>query len=76
MIVRRGKDSTFECDECGESLNAYFPDAEFFTLVNQARAENWALVRSDNVWEHYCPSCREDYAPDDRVAAQRKLLGL
>lgn len=51
---------TVICDiglpEC--ATDAVF-DGTFQSVVEQAKAMGWKVKKTDGVWEHLCPTCRE-----------------
>ena len=54
-IKRYGAVITFECDECGDTLETR--ENDFKTAVREAKDEGWRMFQDDDGWSHHCPDC-------------------
>lgn len=76
MIRKDGKYQEIACDECGDGTGEPFHRIEFGEMVSAAKDSGWQVTLGEQGdWKHYCPCCREDHAPGDRLAAQMALFG-
>lgn len=76
MIQKDGKLQEIACDECGETTGDPFHRIEFREMVEAAKDSGWEIKLDERgEWRHYCPACREEGDPGDRLAAQLALFG-
>ena len=91
-MIERDEDvgaTTLRCDDCGELMDGDFNADAFQTMIDTAKAEGWTVrPDGDGGWRHTCGcdlgSKRRPGAArktsrtgaPDRIARQRKLLGL
>lgn len=72
MIYREFGKQSLICDRCDDELGSFFSTDEFETMIQHAKEDGWAIRMEGGFWRHYCRDCKSD----DRLARQRKLLGL
>lgn len=76
MIQKDGKFQELVCDECGDDSGNPFQKVEFGEMIASAKDAGWQIeLDNHGVWRHYCPTCRDDHAPGDRLEAQMALFG-
>jgi len=55
---------TITCDNCGEYEDLSADD--FLDIVRQAKELGWFIIKTEawkgagEVWQHYCPSCKDE----------------
>lgn len=48
-----------ECDECGAEAWGGCQDS-FRAFVEELKEQGWKPVKTDDGWEHLCPSCADN----------------
>jgi hypothetical protein len=61
--IIRGKGWEIACDCCSEQAELE-PPKTFQEAVDAFKELGWRPVQVNGIWEHHCPSCREEKQKD------------
>lgn len=55
MIDRTGNEITLVCDAIGVAYGKSYESCEFLTMLSDATADGWRIIKEKGEWRHYSP---------------------